>query len=74
LLPHYLELLILIEPASVAIWNRNKAVIALATSAWLTHLAFIIQGKSLSLFSLADEREPLISTFGIRSLTGEEPI
>jgi hypothetical protein len=61
LLPHYLELLVLIEPASIAIWNRNKAVVALATSAWLTYLTFIIQGKSLSLFSLADEREPFTS-------------
>jgi len=36
---------ILVEPDSIAIWNKNKIVIALTISVWATHLACIIQGK-----------------------------
>jgi hypothetical protein len=39
--------------ASIAIWNYNKIILALGASLWGTNIAFLIQGKSLSLlFSL----------------------
>jgi hypothetical protein len=34
------------EPASLAIWNRNKVVVAIAAIIWLTNGAILIQGKS----------------------------
>jgi hypothetical protein len=36
---------ILVEPDSIAIWNKNKIVMALTISVWATHFACIIQGK-----------------------------
>jgi len=36
----------LIDSFSVAIWNKNKIAIAIATSLWVTNVAVIIQGKS----------------------------
>jgi hypothetical protein len=33
------------EPASLAIWNRNKVVVAIAAIIWLTNGAILIQGK-----------------------------
>ncbi|KAH9984319.1 hypothetical protein BJV74DRAFT_952285 [Russula compacta] len=30
----------------IAIWNKNKIVVALATSVWVINVSFIIQGKS----------------------------
>jgi hypothetical protein len=35
------------EPASLAIWNRNKVVVAIAAIVCLTNSAVLIQGKSL---------------------------
>jgi len=36
----------LIELASIAIWNKNRAVIVLGTCVWGIYLAFFIQGES----------------------------
>ncbi|KAI9453602.1 hypothetical protein F5148DRAFT_1289011 [Russula earlei] len=36
----------LIEASSIAIWNRNKIVVAIATGVWAVNVAVIIQGKS----------------------------
>ncbi len=33
----------------IAIWNRNKIIVALATGVWLTTIASLIQGKSIPL-------------------------
>ncbi len=33
----------------IAIWNRNKIIVALVTGVWLTTIAFLIQGKSIPL-------------------------
>ena len=33
--------------ASIAIWNRNKAVLALATTIWSANVALHLQSKSL---------------------------
>jgi hypothetical protein len=38
---------VLIEASSVAIWNGDKIVVAIATSLWVTDVAVVIQGKSL---------------------------
>jgi len=37
---------VLIEASSVAIWNKNKVVVAIAASLWVTHIAAMIQSKS----------------------------
>jgi hypothetical protein len=34
------------EVGSIAIWNRNKVVIAISFIVWGTNVAFLIQGKS----------------------------
>jgi len=36
----------LIDIFSVAIWDKNKIVVAIATSLWVTNLAVFTQGKS----------------------------
>ena len=38
---------LLIEIASVAIWNRNKIVMGAAIIVWCVNVGFLIQGKSL---------------------------
>jgi hypothetical protein len=41
----------LIEPevSSIAIWNRNKIIVAIAGGLWLSNVAASIEGKSLPL-------------------------
>jgi hypothetical protein len=34
-------------PVSFAIWNKNKFVVAIATSVWVTNVAFLIRGRAL---------------------------
>ena len=46
---------VLIELNSIAIWNKNKAIIVLATCVWGIYLAFFIQGKSYLLFGRRTE-------------------
>jgi hypothetical protein len=46
---------------SAAIWNMNKPAVALATGVWITNIAFLILGKSLST-SLAILTETLTRT------------
>jgi hypothetical protein len=38
----------LIVTDSIAIWNKNKYVVALAGSVWGANVSFLSQGKSLS--------------------------
>ena len=40
---------VLIEPTSIAIWNKNKIVMVLSISIWAVYLGFIVQGKSFSI-------------------------
>ena len=40
---------VLIGVSSVAIWNKNKIVVAIAASLWVTHVAAVIQSKSFPL-------------------------
>jgi len=35
--------------ASIAIWNKNKFIVAIATSVWVTNIGFLIEGMSLSI-------------------------
>jgi len=37
------------EPASIAIWNKNKLVVAIAVAVWLTSASLFVRGKSISL-------------------------
>jgi hypothetical protein len=36
----------LTEAASIAIWNKNKAIAAMALSVWAINIGFLIQGQS----------------------------
>jgi hypothetical protein len=58
---------ILMEPDSIAIWNRNKIVIALSAAMWVLHLVFIIRCRSSFLYSLALQMNVgfLLMWFGI---------
>ena len=38
------------DSLSIAIWNKNKAIVALVTGLWIVNVAFLIQGKSLTTF------------------------
>ncbi|KAH9974557.1 hypothetical protein BGW80DRAFT_1458099 [Lactifluus volemus] len=38
------SLLLMIRVTSVAIWKRNKIILALSTTVWITNVAFLIQG------------------------------
>jgi hypothetical protein len=35
------------EVGRIAIWNREKIVVVIAMSVWLTDIAFIVDGKYL---------------------------
>ena len=37
----------LIDAASIAIWNRNRAIIVIALATWGANLLGVIHGKSL---------------------------
>jgi hypothetical protein len=45
------------EAIRIAIWDRKKIIVALATGVWGITIAFIIQGKSLPP-SVGGDREP----------------
>jgi hypothetical protein len=38
-------------PDSIAIWNKNKIVVALAAIVWLVNVSFLSEGKSLHLWA-----------------------
>ena len=46
----------LIEASSVAIWDRNKFVVTIATIVWVASLVAIIQGKSFPFLPSTDNR------------------
>jgi hypothetical protein len=37
---------VLIEITSIAIWNRERVVVAMAITVWVVNVAFLVQGKS----------------------------
>jgi hypothetical protein len=55
----------------IAIWNRNKVVIVVATTMWAINGAFFIQGKSPISRQLGTPTHTLLILLGIRYLTGE---
>jgi hypothetical protein len=38
------------EVISIAIWNRNRLVMAMSLIVWGTNVAFLIQGKSFTTY------------------------
>jgi hypothetical protein len=44
---------LLIEIASVAIWNRKKVIVVASIIIWCVNVGFLIQGKSLLSFPAA---------------------
>ena len=40
----------LMEDTRIAIWDWNKIIVVLVTGVWVTTIAFLIQGKSISLW------------------------
>lgn len=38
----------LMKPSRIAIWNKDKVVVAIATGVWVTNIAFMIQGNGLT--------------------------
>ena len=34
------------DDSSVAIWNKNRVVVAISLGVWMTNIAFLIQGES----------------------------
>ena len=36
---------VLIEPSSLAIWNRNKVIVCMAVSVWTVNLALLLAGE-----------------------------
>ncbi len=45
----------LTDAVRIAIWDRNRIIVAFATSIWGTNVAFLIQGKSISLPPAGDQ-------------------
>ena len=60
----------LIEIASIAIWNRNKVVMAAAIGVWCVNLGFLIQGRSLLSFP-AVTWDTILTWFGNSCRGGE---
>jgi len=56
------------EDTRIAIWNRNKIIVALATGVWLTTIAFLIQGEFIP---LSGEECPVQMQCGIRCFASE---
>jgi hypothetical protein len=52
----------------IAIWNRNKIIVGIATGVWLTTIAFLIQGEFIS---LSGEDSPVQMQCGIRCFASE---
>ncbi|KAH9964960.1 hypothetical protein BC827DRAFT_1374802 [Russula dissimulans] len=50
----------------VAIWNKNKAVVRIAIGLWITNVAFLIQGRSLSLPTNMSPKQTRFVTGAIR--------
>jgi hypothetical protein len=61
---------ILIEPASIAIWNKNKIIIVLTIGIWVVYLGFIVAGGSSS-SPLQTNGSHLQMWFRISYLAGE---
>jgi hypothetical protein len=47
----------LIEAASIAIWDKNKVVVAMALGVWGTNVVVLTQGTSLPLLCSAGRTE-----------------
>ena len=60
-------------PGSIAIWNRNKTVVALVIVVWVTNISFLIHGKSLFTGPVS-ELKPIHIWIVTRYHSGEESI
>jgi hypothetical protein len=57
---------------SMAIWNKNKVVIAISLGVWMTNLAFLIQGESERLsLNLSVWQESHTNAFEFRYCPGK---
>ena len=57
--------------ASIAIWNRNKVVVALAMIIWGISIGFHLHSKSLPFVPSAEDLEFHTNVFDNRYYTGE---
>ena len=64
---------VLIDTASIAIWNRNKVVVTLTTITWGTSIGFHFHSKFLPPAPVED-LESRINVVEDRSRAGEWPI
>jgi len=56
------------EDTRIAIWDWKKIIVALATGVWLITIAFLIQGKFIS---LSGGESPVQIKCGIRCFASE---
>jgi hypothetical protein len=60
---------------SIAIWNRNKVVVAMAISVWVVSAGFFLQGKSLFTYLVGDrELNSTLLLFDHRCRASKRPI
>jgi hypothetical protein len=69
----FLGNLVLINAASIAIWNRDKVVVTLTIIVWGTSIGFHLHGQFLPLAPVED-LESHINVIGDRYRAGEWPI
>jgi ABC-type transporter lipoprotein component MlaA len=62
----------LIDAASIAIWNKNKVVVTLTIMVWGTGIGFHFYSKFLNLVPIEDLESRMM--FGYRYRAGEWPI
>lgn len=57
---------------SIAIWNKNRVVVAISLGVWMTNIAFLIQGESQRLsLSLSVCQESHTDSFEFRYCPGK---
>lgn len=60
---------------SIAIWNRNKVVVATAIGVWVIDVGFFLQGKSLLAYLVGGrELNSTLMLFGHRCRASKHPI
>jgi uncharacterized membrane protein len=62
---------VLIETASIAIWNTNRTVAAIAIGIWGINVAFLIQCESVLLWGHCQWNQMILILFGNRCRKGE---
>ena len=65
---------VLIDDASIAIWNRNKVAVILAITVWVITVAFHLQSKFLPLTPSAEDPESQTNMIWYRYHSSEWPI